>query len=176
MKLIEQSIRYPVSTAVGVILVVLFGFISLFRLPIQLTPNVEDPEITVQTFWPGASPQEIEREIVLEQEDQLKSLQGLIKMESQSSSSQGSILLTFQVGVDIDGALVQVGNRLEQVPDYPDDANKPVIRTVDPTSNATAWFVLKRAEDNPYEGEMYALFDFVDDFIKPDRAMYQIGG
>ena len=167
MTLIEKSIRYPVSTAVGVILVVLFGFISLFRLPIQLTPNVEDPEITVQTFWPGASPQEIEREIVLEQEDQLKSLQGLIKMESQSSSSQGSILLTFQVGVDIDGALVQVGNRLEQVPDYPDDANKPVIRTVDPTANATAWFVLKRAENDPYEGEMYALFNFVDDFIKP---------
>ena len=168
MKLIEQSIRYPVSTAVGVILVVLFGFISLFRLPIQLTPNVEDPEITVQTFWPGASPQEIEREIVLEQEDQLKSLEGLIKMESQSSSSQGTILLTFQVGIDINAALVQVGNRLEQVPDYPDDANKPVIRTVDPTSNATAWFVLKRAADNPYEGEMYALFDYVEDFIKPE--------
>ena len=52
-----------------IILIVLFGFISLFRLPIQLTPNVEDPEITVQTVWPGASPQEIEREIILEQED-----------------------------------------------------------------------------------------------------------
>jgi len=168
VKLIEQSIRYPVSTAVGVILVVLFGFISLFRLPVQLTPNVEDPEITVQTVWPGASPQEIEREIVLEQEDQLKSLEGLIKMESQSSSSQGTILLTFQVGTDIDSALVKVGNRLDQVRDYPDDANKPVIRTVDATSNATAWFVLKRTEKNPYEGEMYALFDYVEDFIKPE--------
>ncbi|NIM02261.1 MAG: hypothetical protein GTN89_16160, partial [Acidobacteria bacterium] len=93
MKLIEQSIRYPVSTAVGVILVVLFGFISLFRLPVQLTPNVEDPEITVQTVWPGASPQEIEREIVEEQEEQLKSLEGLIKMESQSRSSAGTVLL-----------------------------------------------------------------------------------
>ena len=91
MKLIEQSIRYPVTTAVGVILVVLFGFISLSRLPVQLTPNVEDPEITVQTVWPGASPQEIEREIVLEQEDQLKSLEGLVKMESSSSDSQGSV-------------------------------------------------------------------------------------
>ncbi len=168
MKLIEQSIRYPVSTAVGVILVVLFGFISLFRLPIQLTPNVEDPEITVQTTWPGASPQEIEREIVLEQEDQLKALEGLIKMESQSSSSVGTILLTFQVGTDIDAALVQVGNRLEQVPDYPDDVNKPVIRTVDPTSNATAWFVLKPAGATPYDGEMHALFDYCEDFIKPE--------
>jgi len=168
VKLIEQSIRYPVSTAVGVILIVLFGFISLFRLPIQLTPNVEAPEITVQTLWPGASPQEIEREIVLEQEDQLKSLQGLIKMESQSSSSQGTILLTFEVGANIDSALVQVGNRLEQVPEYPDDADKPVIRTVDPTANATAWFVLKRAGENPYDGEIFTLFDFVDDFIKPE--------
>ena len=168
MKLIEQSIRYPVTTAVGVILIVMFGFISLFRLPIQLTPNVEDPEITVQTVWPGASPQEVEREIVLEQEDQLKSLQGLVKMESQSSSSSGTILLTFQVGTDIDSALVRVGNRLEQVPEYPDDANKPVIRTVDANANATAWFVLKTTETDPYSEPMHGLFDFVDDYIKPE--------
>jgi HAE1 family hydrophobic/amphiphilic exporter-1 len=168
MKLIEQSIRFPVSTAVGVILLVLFGTISLFRLPVQLTPNVEEAEITVITVWPGASPQEVEREIVLEQEDQLKSLQGLVKMESQSSSSSSTIVLKFEVGTNIDSALVAVGNRLEQVPEYPADAEKPLIRTVDPDSNAAAWFVLKTAEENPFTGDLWTLFDFVDDVIKPD--------
>ena len=60
MKIIEASVRYPVSTAVGVILLVLFGLISLFRIPVQLTPNVVDPQITVTTLWPGASPHEVE--------------------------------------------------------------------------------------------------------------------
>ena len=87
MKVVQASIRYPVSTAVGVILLVLFGLISAFRLPIQLTPDVEQPVITVSTVWPGASPQEIERDIVDEQEEQLKSLEGLDRMRSQSRDS-----------------------------------------------------------------------------------------
>ena len=116
MKLIEGSIRYPVSTTVGVILVVLFGSIALFRIPIQLVPNVEEPKVTVTTVWPGASPQEVEREIVDEQEEQLKSLEGLIKLESSSSDSVGTITLTFQVGTPLDTALLRVSNRLEQVP------------------------------------------------------------
>ena len=59
MKIIQDAIRLPVTTAVGVILLVLFGGLALNRLPVQLTPSVEDPEVTVSTVWPGASPQEI---------------------------------------------------------------------------------------------------------------------
>ena len=82
MTLVRDAIRYPVTTAVGVILLVLFGTLALFRIPVQLTPDVDEPNITVSTVWPGASPQEIEREIVDEQEEQLKSLEGLLRMES----------------------------------------------------------------------------------------------
>ncbi|MFQ5778643.1 MAG: efflux RND transporter permease subunit, partial [Terriglobia bacterium] len=136
MKIIHDAIRFPVTTAVGVILLVLFGGIALGRIPVQLTPNVEEPEITVSTAWPGASPQEVEREIIDEQEEQLKSLEGLSKMESSSSDSRGEITLTFQVGTPLDSALLKVSNRLEQVPSYPDDVDKPVIRSVDVNANA----------------------------------------
>ena len=50
--------------AVGVILVAMFGLVALTWVPIQLTPDVDLTQITVQTVWPGASPQEIEREII----------------------------------------------------------------------------------------------------------------
>ena len=109
MKLIEGSIRYPVSTTVGVILVVLFGAIALFRIPIQLVPNVDEPKVTVTTVWPGASPQEIEREIVDEQEEQLKSLEGLIKLESSSSDSVGNITLTSAGRLRLRNASTNVG-------------------------------------------------------------------
>ncbi len=167
MKVIETAIRFPVSTTVGVILLVLFGMISLFRIPIQLVPNVEEPKVTVTTVWPGASPQEIEREIIDEQEEQLKSLEGLSKLESESSDSLGTITLTFQVGTPLDTALLKVSNRLEQVPSYPDDVDKPVIRSVDVNQGAIAWFSLKAREQNGFKGDISTLYDFADDFIKP---------
>jgi len=166
MKLIETSIRYPVSTTVGVVLLVLFGSISLLRIPIQLVPNVEEPKVTVTTVWPGASPQEIEREIVDEQEEQLKSLEGLVKLESESRDSRGTITLTFQVGTSPDAALLRVSNRLEQVPSYPEDVDKPVIRSVDITSNAIAWFTLEATPEKGFQGDISTLYDFAEDTLK----------
>ena len=168
MKVIQDAIHLPVTTAVGVILLVLFGTLALFRLPVQLTPDVEEPQITVQTFWPGASPEEIEREIVDEQEEQLKAVEGLVKMESSSTDSLGRIVLTFQVGTDLDAALLRVSNRLDQVPDYPDDADKPVLFTVDVDASAMAWFILGPSDENGWDGPMYEKYDFADNFIKPE--------
>lgn len=168
MKLVHDAIRYPVSTAVGVILLVLFGSIALKRIPVQLTPTVEEPEITVMTYWPGASPSEVERDIVEEQEEQLKSLEGLVKMESSSGDSVGNIILTFQIGTDTDAALLKVSNALEQVPRYPDDADKPIIYTVAAEANAIAWFILQPGGEKPFEGDISTLYDFVDDYIKPE--------
>ncbi len=167
MKIIESAVRFPVSTAVGVILLILFGVISLFRIPVQLTPNVEEPKVTVTTTWLGASPQEIEREIVEEQEEQLKGVEGMLKMESSSSDGIGSITITFPAGANIDDALLKVSNRLDQVPSYPEDADKPVVTTVDVNESAIAWLILRQKEGE-YPGDIATLFDFVDDFIKPE--------
>ena len=168
MRIIQSSIRFPVTTTVGVLLLILFGSLALSRIPIQLTPEVEEPQITVTTAWPGASPREVEHEIVDEQEEQLKSLEGLIKMESSSNDNQGSITLTFPVGADIDTALLKVANRLEQVPSYPADADKPVITTGGTNEGAIAWFVLSPLLEDGFKGDIGTLYDFVDDFIEPE--------
>lgn len=168
MSLIDGAIRYPVSTAVGVILIVLFGIIALLELPVQLTPDVQEPKITVTTIWPGASPHEVEREIVDEQEEQLKSLEGLVKMESSSQDSSGTITLTFPVGGDLDADLLRVSNALQQVPSYPDDVEKPIIRSVGSDMNWIAWFILAPTAENPFTGDISTLYDFVDDNIKPE--------
>ena len=168
MKIIQDAIRFPVTTTVGVILLVLFGGIGLSRLPIQLTPDVVQPEVTIRTRWPGASPQEVERDIVDEQEEQLKSIEGLVKIESTSNDGEGRITLTFQVGTDLDAALLKVSNSLEQVPAYPDDADRPVIRSVNVNSNASAYFVLSPAAEDGFAGDISTLWSFADDFIKPE--------
>ena len=125
------AIRRPVSVAVGVILVVLFGAMSVAGIPIQLTPDVTVPTISVSTRWPGATPTEMESEILREQEEALKSLPGLVRMTSTAGRDSGTIDLELEVGASLDEALVRVTNLLSQVPDYPDSARQPVVNTAD---------------------------------------------
>jgi HAE1 family hydrophobic/amphiphilic exporter-1 len=167
MRIIQDAVRYPVSTTVAVMLLVLFGTIGLMQLPIQLTPEVTRPEITVTTIWPGASPQEVERDVVDEQEEQLKSVEGLVRMKSESSDSSGQVTLTFATGTNLDTALIKVSNALDQVPSYPETVEKPILTTTNADAQAMAWLILRPLPENGYEGDITTLYDFADDFIKP---------
>ncbi|MCP3870221.1 MAG: efflux RND transporter permease subunit [Gammaproteobacteria bacterium] len=149
MDLVKLSIRQPVSTFSAVILVVLFGVIGLERLPVQLTPDVEAPKINVRTDWPGASPYEIEKEIIEEQEAVLKSVSGLTTMESSSYNNYGSISLTFKVGTRLDDAMVRVTNKLNEVNRYPENAEKPVVSTSSDENSPVIWMMLKTREGDP---------------------------
>jgi HAE1 family hydrophobic/amphiphilic exporter-1 len=151
MSLVETFVRNPVKVAVGVLLVSLFGIIALIRMPMQLTPEVEIPTITVETNWPGASPQEVEQEIVIEQEEQLTSVEGITKLTSESMDSRAMITMEFAVGTDMAEALLKVNSRLQQVPEYPEDADEPVISTSDSSNKFIAWFMLMPKYATPEE-------------------------
>ena len=168
MKIIQDSIQYPVTTAVGVILLVLFGGLALSRIPIQLTPTVDKPQIRVTTQWPGALPLEVERQIIQEQEDQLKALEGLESIESTSSAGQGEILMTFKIGTDTGTALLDVSNRLEQVPRYPDDALKPAVRATGADTEFIAFFLMMHIDRDAAQGPVGHERDFVDDVVAPE--------
>lgn len=127
--LLAAAISRPVTVMVGVILTVFFGGAAILALPIQLTPDIQVPTLTVRTSWPGATPQEVEREILEEQEEALKSVQRLDRMIAEARPNQGSLTLEFEVGTDIDEALVRVSNQLQQVPSYPEAARQPVVAT-----------------------------------------------
>ncbi len=164
MNVIQFAIRYPITTTVAVILVVLFGLVSLTKLPIQLTPDVSKPKITIQTRWPGASPKEVEREIVDKQEEQLKGVEGLEKMFGESSYDSGEIILRFPAGTNTETALLRVSNRLNQVKKYPDEVDEPVISSADTRGSAMGWFIFEPLEGNPVAID--TLRDFAEDVIK----------
>ncbi len=165
MKLVDIAIKKPVTVTVGVILLVLFGFISLFRIPIQLTPNVDLPEISVSTTWSGASPLEVEREVVDVQEDELKNLEGLDEIKSESSDGRAYINLMFEIGVGTDDALLRVSNKLDRVKKYPDNMEKPIIKSGGMHEKSIAWMILKAREG--YNGVLSQEYDFLDEHAKP---------
>ena len=121
MNLIKLSIERPIAVVAMVLMILLFGYVAMLRIPIQMAPDVRQPVIIVKTSWPGAAPQEVEREIISRQEDELKGLEGVKKIESRARRNRGEVTLEFGPGVNFDRALLLVANRLDRVSDYPEE-------------------------------------------------------
>ena len=165
MDIIRFAIDNPVKVSVGVLLLLLFGLLSAVAIPIQLTPNVDQPILTVTTSWVGRSPSEIETEIIQEQEDKLKSVSNLRKMVSTCSQGQGSIQMEFYVGTDMDRVRQEVSDKLREVPKYPDDVDEPVIASgeTDP-QKAIAWLLITSDDPN---FDVQTIGKQVEDRVKP---------
>ena len=165
MNFIRLIISQPVTVTVGVILVLLAGLISFQRLPIQLTPSIEDTIIAITTRWEGASPEEVEREIIEPQEEKLQGLTNLRAMTSESQQGQGTIRLEFRVGTSKEDALREVSDKLREVPQYPENTDEPVVEASDPENrDYIAWLIL---ETTDRDLEIRTLQDFAEDRIKP---------
>jgi len=158
MNIIRFSIEKPVSVIVGIILVVLFGWIGLQRMPYQLSPSVIEAEITVTTTWPGATPYEIEREIIEEQEKVLKGIPELLEMESASFNSQGTVTLKFSIGSDVNNALLRVSNKLDEVAGYPENVEKPIISATGAATSPVIWMVLRTTKENSQSTYTYRTY------------------
>ncbi|MFC1688522.1 efflux RND transporter permease subunit [Pseudomonadota bacterium] len=164
MTLTKISLSNPVAVIVACILAVIFGVLSLTRLPIQMTPDIARPEISIWTEWRASAPNEIESEIVEPQERVLRSIPGLLKMQSSANYGRSTINLQFVIGTDMNRALIEVMNRLNQVPRYPVDALEPVISLGgEDFDKVIAWFAVTAKPGNSKPIESYQ--DFIEDNV-----------
>ncbi len=127
MNLTRSALNNPASVIVIAILLLLFGLISLFKLPIQITPDIEQPQISVFTGWRSAAPQEVESVIIEPIENAIKNTRGVVKVETNIQRGFGAITLTFDVGADMQQATLDVINNLNQAPPLPLDAIEPTV-------------------------------------------------
>ena len=163
--MIRLAIDRPVGVVVGILLVLLFGVLSVSDLPVQLTPDVSVPSITVTTTWPGAAPAEVEKEVMLPQEEVLKSVDGLDRMVGEASDGSATLTLEFEVGTSMEEALVRVSNRLSQVADYPEAAREPVLATADTAGPPMAVLtVTGRGDRTPIAARTWVLESIIPRF------------
>lgn len=113
--MIEAVIKHKHVTIVAILILCLLGITAALRIPVQMIPDLEVRTISVQTQWPGATPQDIEKEILIEQEEFLRTVPNLQRMESSASNGEASIELDFPFGVDVTETLILVNNALSQV-------------------------------------------------------------
>jgi len=113
--------------AAAAALVALFGLTSIASLPIQLLPNIEEPQISIANFWRAAAPEEMEANIIEPQENVLRNTPGLTNINSFIGRGTGFVNLTFAIGTNIQTAKLDVINNLTQAPPRPTDAMEPQV-------------------------------------------------
>lgn len=158
--LTAASLKSPAAVAVGVAVAILFGLFALVTLPVQLFPDIERPQIGIQTGWRTATPREVEAQIVEPQEEVLQGISGLQEMRSFVGSGGAYIGLTFAIGTDMKQTLVDVIGRLNRIPSLPPDADRPFVQMANTQdSNATLLYVfMQRLPGNTRPVESYESF------------------
>ena len=161
----EFAVRKPVILTVVVLIICVFGLTSIYRVPKQMIPDLDVRTVTVRTTWPGATPQDIEKEILIEQEDYLRNLIGLERMISEARTGQAQIELDFPHGADLNEILIRVNNALAQVPSYPENVDEPRIITSSYSNNPFMFYRVTPLPGNPQNIDMHLMRDFVQDYV-----------
>ncbi|GGI89594.1 efflux RND transporter permease subunit [Shewanella gelidii] len=167
MDLTQASTRNPAGTLVALLLICVFGALAILELPIQLLPDIQRPQITIFNNWRSAAPQEMESNIIEPQENVLRQVPGVVEMTSRISQGSGGVTLTFEVGSNMQTAMIDVINALNQTPPRPLDANEPFINVGGGRGTPNlASILIRMAPDNPAT-DFSQYQKLIDDVIEP---------
>jgi HAE1 family hydrophobic/amphiphilic exporter-1 len=129
------SIRRPVFTTMIMLGLVVLGLFAYRRLPIDQFPNVDIPIVSVQTVYPGASSETIEREVTRRMEEAFNPVAGVKTITSISLEGVSQIIVEFDLGRDVDVASQDIRAKIEGIRrDLPDDIEAPIVQKFDPSA------------------------------------------
>ncbi len=130
--MIRAAINRPVTVSMFVVAVMLFGWVSLDRLALNLLPDISYPSLTIQTDYEDAAPEEVESLITRPIEEAVGVVPGLTRLSSVSRSGQSEVVLEFAWKTNMDLASLDVREKLDFV-NLPRDVDRPVILRFDPS-------------------------------------------
>lgn len=161
MKLVETSVKRPVGVLMIVLGIIALGFVSLRSLAIDLFPKIDIPVAVVATSYTGAAPEEVEKLVTRPLEQSLSSVTGIDTISSQSQSGASIVMLMFQNGTNLDNALLEVREKVDQVKSFlPDNAGDPSVLRFDINQTPVVQLALTGAEAT-------ALQDLAENTIVP---------
>jgi multidrug efflux pump subunit AcrB len=169
MSITERAIQNPAGVAVAVAIVTLFGLFSLKGLPVQLFPDIELPQISVNANWRAASPKEVESEILEPMETVLQGMPGMEVMSSNAFNGGARINMQFALGTDMQATMMEVIGRLNRLPPLPADSDPPVVSLGGGggggANQALSWFFVQLLPGT--EGPIERYSQYIIDTVKP---------
>lgn len=155
------SIRNPVVPIVLFVALTIAGIMSFINMDVQNDPDIEFPVVVVSISQPGAAPSEITTQITQKVESAIRSVQGVRNIDASSSEGNTTVSAEFEIGDDINAAVSEVKNAVDQIrSDLPDGILEPQIFKVATSSEPIAYFAVE-ASDMTLE----QLSWFVDDSV-----------
>ncbi len=150
MKLPEMGVNRPVLTLMLFIAILVLGFISLQRLPLDLMPEMDFPSVTIITSYPGAGPEDVERNVTEVIESAVGTVSNLKQISSTSKENLSIVTLQFNWGTDIDIATMDVREKVDPAkPWLPDDAGDPLFLKFDMSEMPIFFLGLSAEESYP---------------------------
>ena len=163
MTLPETCIKRPVFATVLSIVVLLIGLISYSRLTVREYPRIDEPVVTVETRYTGASAEVVESQITKVLEDSMAGIEGVDVMTSISRSEVSQISARFKLSRDPDSAAADVRDKVSRVrARLPDAIDEPVIAKVEADSFPIMWLSVSTESKTPIE-----VSDYVSRYVKP---------
>ncbi len=163
----ERVIERGTLVTVIVLIIAVLGIAAATRIPVQMIPDLDLRTIGVRTQWPGATPQDVEKEILIEQEKYLRNLPNLTRITASAGTGSANIELEFPLGVDVTQMMIRVNNALSQVPSYPENVDEPQIFASSFSSNSFMFFSVHPLPGNPRGVDMDLVKDFLEDEVRP---------
>ncbi len=153
-------LKSPAALAVGVAVTILFGVFALYSLPIQLFPDIDRPQLGIETDWRAETPREVESQLIEPEEEVLQGIPGLQEMDGYANAGGGYVALTFALGTDMKSTLIDVIGRLNRLPPLPADAQKPFVQLASSQdSNATLIYLfMQKLPGNNRDVNSYTQF------------------
>jgi HAE1 family hydrophobic/amphiphilic exporter-1 len=132
VKLSSFAVKRPIFTIMVMLIVIILGGISFFRLPIDLMPDITYPVLSISTTYENASPEEVEQLITRVIEEAMSAVPGVEDVSSVSAEGSSTVRMSFNWGTELDEAANDIRDRLDRtVPLLPDDAERPRLRKFD---------------------------------------------
>ncbi len=156
------SVKRPFVVLVGVVMLLVLGYVSFTRMSTDFLPNMNMPYMIVITTYPGASPEKVETEVSTVLEDAVGTVNGVKNVTSTSSENSSVVSLEFEDDTNMDAAMVKVSSAVNQIT-LPETAGTPMIMQISADMMATMMLSVD------YEGKSgYELSQFIDDNIIPE--------
>ena len=163
MKIAEISVKHSAVLSMILIALAVFGFFSIATTNLEFIPDINMPQIFVIAIYPGASAEDVEKDVVDILEDDFVTLPDFKSMDSQSMNSAAMITITFQDGVNPEDQLNEVRNRISQLM-----SELPAGLQGEPTAlvgGATMLPIVSFSVESA--GDISSLSEYINDTIRP---------
>ena len=160
--MIETFVRRPAMTIIFIAVFMVMGIVSIGNMIIEPTPKIDFPIVTIETIYPGASPEEINTQVLKRVEDAIAEVSQIKTIKATARENYGIVIVEFLIEADVNVKSIEIKDKVEAIlNDFPKAAERPIIAKFDPLLQPIATLVLTSSKHNFTE-----LYEYADKKLK----------